>query len=137
MAQEIKHVTMDWEAGLRFRGGTAGGPAITIDGDNAAAPGPMTTLLAALAACTGSDLVLIMEKMRVAFTACRVAVQGTRREEEPRRYVAIHLEFIVSGDGLDEAKVRRAAALSLEKYCSVAHSIAPDIALTHDVRVGG
>jgi putative redox protein len=54
-----------------------------------------------------------------------------RREQEPRRYTAIHVEYHLAGDGLDESRARRAIDLSLEKYCSVAASLAPDIKVTY------
>lgn len=136
MAQEIKEIVIDWEGDLRFRGGLPGSHTTLVDGDSAAAMGPMAMLLTSLAGCTGADMVHILSRMRVPLARCRITAHGTRREEEPRRYVAIHLLFEVSGDGIDEAKARRAAALSLEKYCSVAHSLAPDIVVTHDVSVG-
>lgn len=136
MTQEIKHVVVEWEGGMRFRGGAVGGPVTQVDGDNAASPGPMATLLVALAACTGSDLVHILDRMRLPMDGCRIELHGTRREEEPRRYVAIHLEFTLTGEGLEPDKVTRAVMLSLEKYCSVVHSLAPDIAVTHEVRLG-
>jgi len=62
-----------------------------------------------------------------------VAVQGTRRDEEPRRVTAIHYRWTITGAGLDEAKVRRAIDLSLEKYCSVHASLAPDIPVSYDI----
>lgn len=136
MARETKEIVLDWEGGLRFRGGPAAGHPILVDGDGAAAQSPMTLVLTALAGCTGADVAHILDRMHVKLSRCRVTVQGTRREEEPRRYVTIHLGFEVAGEGLDETKARRAVSLSLEKYCSVAHSLAPDITLTHDVRVG-
>lgn len=136
MTQETKHVTLRWTGGLRFEGGAPGGPLTRIDGDNAVAPGPMLTLLLAAAACSASDIVVILEKMRIALKEVRLAVSGVRREAEPRRYVAIHLVYHLAGDGLDEAKARRAISLSLEKYCSVMHSLAPDIAVTHDLELG-
>src|SRR5438105_3173496 len=52
---------------------------------------------------------------------------------EPRRYTAMHFRFAVRGDGADEANTRRAIELSLEKYCSVVASLAPDIRVTYDV----
>src|SRR5882724_11741086 len=73
-----------------------------------------------------SDVVLILEKQRVALGALEVALRGTRREEQPRRYTALHFVFTISGVGVDETKVRRAIDLSLEKYCSVVASLAPD-----------
>src|SRR2546426_3043556 len=84
-------------------------------------------LLVAAATCSASDVVLILEKQRVTLRAFEVALRGTRREEEPRRYTALHFVFTISGDGVDETKARRAIDLSLEKYCSVVASLAPDI----------
>lgn len=127
----MKHIALDWERGMIFRGGEPGGPQVVIDSDNAAAPGPMLTLLLAAASCSGSDVVLILEKMRVALRTLRIEVHGTRREETPRRYLAIRFEFHLAGDGLDEAKARRAIDLSLEKYCSVVASLAPDITISY------
>ena len=131
MARETKRAVLSWQQGLRFTADTPGGSPIVIDGDNAAGPGPMLTLLLAAASCTGSDVVLILEKMRVKLTSLRIEIEGVRREEEPRRYVSIHLCYRLAGEGLDPSKVRRAIDLSLEKYCSVVHSLAPDLAITY------
>jgi putative redox protein len=131
VAGETKRITLDWQEGLRFRGSEPNGPSILIDGDNVEGPGPMLTLLLAAAACTGSDVVVVLNKMRVAFSALRIEVSGVRRETEPRRYVSLHLDYRITGSGVDPAKVRRAIDLSLEKYCSVIHSLAPDMAITY------
>jgi putative redox protein len=128
---EVKHIALDWERGMSFRGGEPGGPSVLIDADNAQAPGPMLTLLLAAASCTGSDVVMILEKMRVGLRQLRIEVHGTRREEVPRRYTDIRFEFRVAGEGLDEPRARRAIDLSLEKYCSVVASLAPDIAISY------
>jgi putative redox protein len=136
MAGETKRVALTWQEGMRFVGGEAGRQSIVIDGDNVAAPGPMTTLLLAAAACTGSDVVSILTKMRVAFTRLSIEVAGVRREREPRRYISIHLDYRIDGPELDPAKIRRAIDLSLEKYCSVFHSLAPDIAVTYALSLG-
>ena len=136
MTAEKKGVTLAWEHDLVFRGGEAGGPTTLTDGDNAAAPGPMLTLLLAAAACSGADVVSILEKMRVTLREFRIEASGARREEHPRRYTAINLSFHLRGDGLDQAKARRAVELSIEKYCSVLHSLSPDIQVTHDIVLG-
>jgi putative redox protein len=96
----------------------------------------MVTLLLAAAGCSGADVVSILEKMRAGLTSLRIEVMGTRREALPRRYAAIHFVFHLSGGALDESRARRAIDLSLEKYCSVVHSLAPDIAITYDVVLG-
>jgi putative redox protein len=131
MAGETKTVTLTWQQGLRFIGGEPQGPSTVIDGDNASAPGPMLTLLLAAAACSGSDVVLILQKMRVPLEELRIQASGVRRESEPHRYVSMHLDYYITGPGIDPAKARRAIDLSLEKYCSVVHSLAADIAVTY------
>jgi putative redox protein len=131
--QESKQVSLRWEEGLRFVGGAPDGPLTHIDGDNAAAPGPMLTLLLAAASCSGSDVVVILQKMRVQLRELRIDVAGQRREQEPRRYTSIHFDYHLGGEGLDQVKATRAVDLSIEKYCSVIHSLAPDIAITYAV----
>jgi putative redox protein len=74
-------------------------------------------------------VLIILKKMRMAVRSLRMEVEGTRRAEEPRRYISITLAYHIAGDGLDASKVERAIALSLEKYCSVVHSLAPDITI--------
>jgi putative redox protein len=132
----MKQVVLTWQACLRFSGGEPSGPSIVIDGDNTAGPGPMLTLLLAAAACSGSDVVVILEKMRITLQELRIEAAGVRREGEPRRYQSIHLNYRMRGTGLDDTKARRAIDLSLEKYCSVIHSLAPDIALTYALSLG-
>ena len=107
-----------------------------MDGDDALGPSPVVLLLLSAASCSGADVVLILEKMRAKLSAFRVEVTGTRRTEDPKRLTALHLTYHLAGTDLDEAKARRAIDLSIGKYCSVMHSLAPDIALTYDVELG-
>jgi putative redox protein len=124
-------VTLSWTRDLQFTGGKPGGPSITIDGDGATAPSPMQQLLLAAAGCSGADVVGVLAKMQVELRELRVDISGTRREEWPRRFLTIHFEYRIGGTGLDEAKARRAIDLSHEKYCSVIHSLAPDMRITY------
>jgi putative redox protein len=131
--EETKRVSLRWEEGLRFVGGAPEGPNTHIDGDNTTAAGPMLTLLLAAGSCSGSDVVLILKKMRIELRDLRIEVTGRRREQEPRRYTAIHFDYHIGGTGLSQDKAHRAVSLSVEKYCSVIHSLAPDIAITYAV----
>lgn len=133
--EETKRITLNWQDGLRFVGGAPDGPLTAIDGDNAAAPGPMLTLLLAAASCSGSDVVVILKKMRVQLRELRIEASGLRREQEPRRYTAIHLDYHLAGEGVDQAKAQRAVSLSIEKYCSVIHTLAPDVAVTYVITI--
>jgi len=104
-----------------------------MDGNSAVAASPVELLLVAAAACSAADVVDILAKQRVGLRELGVTLRGTRRDEHPRRYTALHFVFTIAGDGADETKARRAIDLSLEKYCSVVASLASDIRVTYDV----
>jgi len=136
MAQETKHVTLEWLGEERFAAGAPDGPKSFIDATNASAPGPMLTLLGAAVSCSATDVISILEKKRVKLTKLTVEAAGVRREEIPRRYLSFALVWHLAGEGLDAVKARHAIELSVEKYCSVMASLAPDITITNEVRVG-
>lgn len=132
----IRRVQVSWKGDMRFEGGPPGGPRIPVDADNAVAPGPMQTLLIAAGCCSAADVVSILKKMQVGLTRLDVGVVGERAPEPPRRYLRIQYSFHLAGDGLDETKARRAIDLSIEKYCSVLHSLNPDIPVTYTLHLG-
>lgn len=135
---EHRTVRLDWTgAGLRFaaRGTQPETPGIEIDGDAITGLSPMVALLVACGGCSGADVVEILRKMRVRLARCSVEVDGTRRAEAPRRYIAIRYRYRLSGEGLDRAKAERAVTLSLEKYCSVIHSMAADINVDYTIEL--
>jgi putative redox protein len=126
-------VTLRWREGMVFEGAATGRPAVAVDADSVAAISPVELLLVAAASCTAADIVSITSKQRVDLRSLEVAVQGTRREEQPRRFTALHFRFTISGAGATEAHARRAIDLSLQKYCSVVASLASDIQISYDV----
>jgi putative redox protein len=132
----LREASVKWEGGLRFRGGSAGGPTGLIDAEGLEAPGPMVTLLLAAVACSGADIVGILQKMQVTLQELSTQVSGRRAPEHPKRYLTLHFVYRIRGDGLDEAKARRAVDLSHQKYCSVLHSLNSDIALTYELDLG-
>jgi putative redox protein len=138
MADEnIRNAVIEWEGGLVFRGGAPGGPEIRLDADaGQQGPGPMVTLLVASAACAGSDVVGILQKMQVQLQQFVIRVTGRRAPDHPRRYLTMHFVYQLRGTGLDEAKARRAVDLSHQKYCSVLQSLNTDIAITYELDLG-
>ncbi len=131
-----REVAVTWQGeGLLFEGRAGGRPPVLVDGRTERAVSPVELLLVSAATCTGSDIVLILEKQRVELRRLEIGIVGTRRDSEPRRYTKIHFRFVIEGTGADETKARRAIDLSLEKYCSVVATLAPDTAITYDVTV--
>lgn len=121
-------VDVVWEGDRRFRGGPAAGPSVLLDGHRQQAPTPVEAVLVALAACTGIDVVEILAKGRTPATGFRIEVSYARAPEPPRRLVALRLRFHLRS-AATRAAAERAIELSLAKYCSVRHSLAPDVDL--------
>ncbi len=134
----LRSAHVEWTgSGLQFRGrGTnPDTPIIELDGDAVSGPSPMQVLLLAAATCAGIDVVLILEKMRVKINGFSIDATGERVEDPPKRFRALKLVFKLAGDGLDRAKAERAVQLSVEKYCSVIHTLAPDVQLDYEIEL--
>ena len=115
-----------WRGEHRFDAGPEG-RTVSVDADAKTAPGPVETLLNALATCSGVDVLDILAKRRTPAERFVVNVRATRRTEAPRRVQRLDIEFHVDGAGIEADHAERAIELSFEKYCSVAASLAPDI----------
>jgi len=127
-------VELRWTEGLTFTGGADGGPQITTASGGGEGPSPTQLLLLSLASCMGIDVVDILNKSRVPLEAMRVEVAGERAPEAPRRFTSIRLTYHVRGpEDRDQAKLERAVQLSRDRYCSVLHTLRPDLEL--DVRI--
>ena len=84
---------------------------------------PMQLLLMALGACAGIDIVSILQKQRQVIDGLDMSIKGEREAgKEPSLWQSIHISFELAGQ-LDEEKVKKACALSMDKYCSVAETL--------------
>ncbi|MGH7469799.1 MAG: OsmC family protein [Longimicrobiales bacterium] len=128
-------VALEWEGtGLVFRGGPVDGFELRVDGNTKVAVSPVQLMLVSLVACSAADVVDILSKMRVPLKGLTVRAQGDRAPSAPRRYTAIRLVYEARGVAAEaEEKLHRAVQLSHEKYCSVMHSLRPDIEIHSDV----
>jgi putative redox protein len=115
-----------WRGEHRFDAGPEG-RTVPVDADAKTAPGPVETLLNALATCSGVDVLDMLAKRRTPAERFNVNVTATRRAEHPRRVERVELEFNIDGPGIDPEQAERAIQLSFEKYCTVAASLASDI----------
>jgi len=80
---------------------------------------------------------MILEKSRVPLETLEVDISGDRVQDPPRRYQSLRLTYRVTGPGPeDEAKLQRAVDLSRDKYCSVLHTLRPDLDLDIRIRRG-
>lgn len=110
--------------GLQFRGLSEDGHTLVIDpgsdhGGRDEGPTPMETVLMALGACTGMDVISILRKKRQDVTRYEINLQGERAEDYPRVFTRITMEHVITGRNVSNQAVQRAVELSSEKYCSV------------------
>jgi putative redox protein len=119
-------VELRWQGGLRFEA-HAGDLTLVVDSERRAGLSPVQALAVSLAGCMAIDVVDILRKGRLPLDAMTVRLESARRPEPPRRVTRVALHFVVSGDGIPGDRVERAIELSRERYCSVWHSLRPDI----------
>jgi putative redox protein len=84
---------------------------------------PMQMLLMGLGGCSGIDIISILKKQRQDVKDYKMVIKGEREAgKEPSLWKDIEVEFHLYGN-VDEDKAKRAAALSMDKYCSVAATL--------------
>lgn len=118
-------VQLRWEGDRRFAGRVGEVP-IVLDGERRAGTTPVQALAAGLAGCMAIDVLHVLTKGRLPLEGLEARLTAERRAEEPRYLTRVDLHFVVTGD-VPADRVERAIALSREKYCSVWHSLRPDI----------
>jgi putative redox protein len=125
-----------WIEGRAFLGvASNGATAVMAGGADSHSVSPMQMLLLGLGGCSGIDVVDILRKQRQPFTGVEVLVEGERGDEAPRPWTKIHMHFVVTGDGLDPDKVKRAIDLGIEKYCGAHATLKGVAAITHDFEI--
>ncbi|HEU4384276.1 MAG TPA: OsmC family protein [Anaeromyxobacteraceae bacterium] len=126
----VDTAVLAWSRDLVFTGATSRGYEIEFDGAQQWGCSPTESLLLSAAGCMAIDMVSFLRKMRCEIKSYRMDLTGRRNPTPPQRYHAIEMKIAVTGSGLTERKLERAVSLSREKYCSVYHSLRPDLELT-------
>jgi putative redox protein len=124
----LLEVDLEWEGGLRFRG-RSGDQEVLMESPPRAGHSPVQALGFGLAGCMAMDVASILERGRHDVKAIRARMEGRRSPDHPKRLVAVDLRFTVSGP-VPSDRVERAIQLSRQTYCSVWHSLNPDIEFT-------
>lgn len=139
---EALEAIVRWTEGMQFVGkGAKSGQTNVMDADPEAGgqntgPRPMEVLLFGLGGCTGMDVVSILRKKRQPFTGLEIRISGERASEHPKRFTAIHIEYVVYGKGLDPKAVEDSIRLSQERYCSVKASLSCPVTSSYRIEEG-
>ena len=90
-------------------------------------------MLAALAGCTGIDVVSILNKMKVSFSNLAISVSATLSADHPRVYTAVIISYSIKIEEKDRVKMEKAVKLSEQKYCGVSAMFRAFAPVTHEV----
>jgi len=118
MTVSIKRINDDY---LMEAKGASGVPVLMDNStlENAQGSSPMELLMMGVGGCSAIDIIYILKKQRQIITSYSVEIEGeTQDVVEAKPFKAMTLKIYLEGD-IPADKVKRAAALSFEKYCSV------------------
>lgn len=126
--------------GITLVGKTDSNVWITMDGPEEfggsnAGVRPKELVLLALAGCTGSDVVSILQKKRAKLEDFEIYIDADTRDEHPQVFTKIHIEYVFYGSELKKEDVERAIELSSTKYCSVQAMLRPSVEISHSYRI--
>lgn len=119
-------VTTTWLENMQFESTNPSGETMRIDaepengGDNKGFR-PKALMLSALAGCSGLDVASLIKKMRLEVADFKIETEGLLTDEDPAVYHTVIVDYHFYGANLDEAKLKKAVDLSVEKYCGVMH----------------
>jgi len=136
----MKH-TVDtlWEGNMKFDAVVSGHHVImdalpTVGGNDEGAR-PKELMLAALAGCTGMDVVSILKKMRIEPEYFNLKVEAEMTEEHPKHYTSMHITYEFKGENLEIEKLQKAVEMSQEKYCGVSTVYRKAMEITHEIKI--
>jgi len=116
--------------GLRFEARFPKFSYLLDSGPDATAASPVVQLLGAIGACAAMDVISILRKKRLEITAYEVEMEAERAETHPKRLTSVALVHRVTGRSVPIEALEEAVRLSAERYCSVRHTLDPNLPLT-------
>lgn len=135
-----KHVVKtDWNGDISFKS-EINGHALIMDapvagGGTNLGPSPKKLLLAAIAGCSGMDVVSILKKMRVEIDDLSIEVEGDVADENPKYYTKMHVVYTITGKDIPLDKVEKAVKMSEETYCGVGALYRKAIEVSSEIKI--
>ncbi|HNQ66989.1 MAG TPA: OsmC family protein [Bacteroidales bacterium] len=134
-------VNIKWDGKMSFVS-EVDGHRITIDakqdlGGDDRGPRPKPLILTALGGCTAMDVISILKKMRVNIKTFEVKVDGALTDEHPKHYFEITVNYNITGDDINHESVKKAVALSEERYCGVSYILKKALKINSRVFING
>jgi len=128
-----KNVSLNWNPETKFTARNKNNVMIRMNQQDAIGASDMLPI--SLIGCSSYDVVEILGKQKQDLRELNVTAEATQDDDPPWRFRKVHIHYQAVGKGLDVERVRKAIALSEEKYCSVYATLRDAIEITHDVEV--
>lgn len=117
-------VTTTWKNNLQFESNNPSGHTVLMDtsvenGGQNSGLSPKAMMLSSLAGCSGLDVIMILNKMKVQVDDFKIITAGELTDEHPKYYHSVHMVYQFFGKELPQDKLKKAVNLSVEKYCGV------------------
>lgn len=133
--------SVKWIENVTFLAESESGHTVVMDGPESAGGRnigirPMELVLLGVGGCTSFDVISILQKARQDVTDCVAEIEAERADDVPSVFTRIHFHFVVTGNNLKEAQVKRAIDLSADKYCSASIMLGRGgVDITHDYEI--
>lgn len=132
-------VKTSWRGNMLFEANVSGHPvlmdAATTAGGADQGARPKELMLAALAGCSGMDVVSILKKMRIDLDGLNIRVDGNVTEEYPKHYNRMHIIYEFKGKDLPIDQLKKAIELSQERYCGVSAVYRKTMEVTYEITI--
>jgi putative redox protein len=117
-------ITTQWKGNMVFESDNPRWDSVMMDasadfGGTGSGMAPKAMMLSSLAGCSGLDIVMVLDKMKVKLDDFKMIVEGELTDEHPKYYHAVTVDYHFYGENLKESKINKAVDLSIEKYCGV------------------
>lgn len=132
--------SVTWHRGLTFTGTADTGFEVPLGADRAVGGDndgflPLELMLISLAGCTAMDVISILQKMRQQVTSFETRVHAERATEHPRVFTSIHVEYVLTGRGIEKVAAERAIELSETRYCPAQAMLGKAVPLARSLKV--
>ena len=135
----MKTARVRWIQGMQFVGKADSGHAVVMDagrgsGGEDSAVQPAELPLIALGGCTGIDVLIILNKMKVSVDAFEISIEAETADKHPKVWTKIHTTYTITGD-IPEKKLKKAIELSHDKYCSVGVMLGATAKMSNEYKI--
>ena len=134
-------VNISWQGNVHFVASNESGHQVLMDGPPDSGgqdkgSRPMELILMGLGGCTAFDVVEILRKGRQQIDNVEISLNAKRADAVPAVFEEIAIHFVIFGTKVDEGRVRRAIALTAEKYCSASIMLeSAGVAISHTFEI--